>query len=78
MNAKTDFRQASIGFLLFQYFQSITRTTDEQQTGIKILDLWEYINRRLVGTSIREVERALDDLEEVGIIRNGSLISTVP
>ncbi|MEE9284070.1 MAG: hypothetical protein V3U49_08375 [Nitrososphaerales archaeon] len=44
--------------------------------GIRILDAWEYINRRLEGTSIGEVERALDDLEEVGIMRNGSIIPT--
>ncbi len=76
MNLEPEIRQASIGFLLFQYYQSITRTTDGQQTPIRILDAWEYICRRLVGTSIGEVERALDGLEEVGIMRNRSLIAT--
>ena len=76
MNLKPEIRQASIGFLLFQYYQSITRTTDGQQAAIRILDVWEYINRRLAGTSISEVQRALDELEEVGIMRNGSLITT--
>lgn len=71
-----EIRQASIGFLLFQYYQSIARTIDGHQAAIRILDAWEYISRRLVGTSIGEVERALDELEEVGIMRNGSLIAT--
>ena len=76
MNLEPEIRQASIGFLLFQYYQSIGATTDGQQTAIRILDAWEYIRRRLVGTSIGEVERALDELEEVGIMRNGSLVAT--
>ena len=76
MNVKPEIRQASIGFLLFQYYQSITRTTDWQQTPIRIMDAWEYINRRLAGTSIGEVEIALDELEMVGIMRNGCPIAT--
>ncbi len=75
MNVKPAIMQALIGFLLFQYGQSITQTIDGKKT-IRILDVWEYINRRLPGTSIGEVERALDELEDVGIVRNGSLIPT--
>ena len=76
MNLEPEIRRASIGFFLFQYYQSITRRTDMRRTPIRILDAWEYIRRRLVGTSIGDVERALDELEEVGIMRNGSLIAT--
>ena len=72
----SEIRQASIGYLLFRYYRSITGTIDRRQKGLRILDAWEYINRRLAGTSIGEVERALDELEMVGIMRNGSLITT--
>ena len=75
MNVRPDFRQASIGFLIFQYYHSITPTVDQPRETTSILDLWEYINRRLVNTSVSEVEKALDELEKVGIIRNGSLAS---
>ena len=76
MNVDSRSRQASIGFLLFQYYHSIARITNGQQTAVRILDVWEYISRRLRGTSVGEVERAIDELEEVGIMRNGSLFST--
>jgi len=75
INLKREIRLASIGFLLFQYYQSIADNPG-QQPAIRILDVWEYINRRLTGTSIGEVQRALDELEAVGIIRNGSFIAT--
>ncbi|MEE8186693.1 MAG: hypothetical protein V3T99_03410 [Nitrososphaerales archaeon] len=76
INVKPEIIQALIGFLLVQYNQSMTRTTYGHEIEIQILDAWEYINRRLVGTSIVEVERIFDELEEVGIMRNGSLLVT--
>lgn len=76
INVKPEIVQALIGFLLFQYNQSMTRTTYGREIEIQILDAWEYINRRLVGTSIVEVERIFDELEEVGIMTNGSLLAT--
>lgn len=75
MIPEEEIRQASIGFLLFQYYQSIARTAEGRQSMIRILDVWEYINRRLAGTSIGEIQRALDELDWVGIMRNGSLIA---
>ncbi len=75
MNVKPEIIQSLIEYLLFQYSQSITRTVDGKRTVIRILDAWEYINRRLAGTSIGEVEKALDELEMVGLMRNGYLIA---
>ncbi len=76
MILKPEVRQASIGFLIFQYYQSISPRKDAQKAAIQTLDAWEYVNRRLVGTSIGEVERALDELEEVGIMRSGIPIAS--
>ncbi len=76
MNVKPEIIQALIGFLLFQYSQSITRTTHGHEIEIQIFDAWEYVYRRLEGTSISEVERAVNELEEFGIMRNGSLVPT--
>lgn len=72
---KPEIIQSLIGYLLFQYSQSIARAVDGKQTVIRILDAWEYISRRLTGTSIVEVEEALEELEEVGIMKNGILIA---
>lgn len=76
VNVKPEIIQALIGFLLFRYNQSITQTTNGREIEIQILDAWEYIRRRLPGISLVEVERMFDELEDVGIMRNGSIIPT--
>ena len=76
MNVKSEIRQASIGFLIFQYYHSISPRRDGRKAVIQKLDVWEYINRKLAGISIGEVERALDELEEVGIMRIGMLLAS--
>lgn len=75
MDVKPEIIQGLVGYLLFQYGQSIPRAVNEKKSVIRILDAWEYVNRRLVGTSIGEVEKALDEFEEVGIMKNGILIA---
>ncbi len=76
MNVKREIMQVLVGFLFFKFSQSIVRTTYGHGIEIQIMDVWEYIYRRLPGISIVEVERTYDELEQIGIMRNGRFIST--
>ena len=55
----------------------MTPTIVEEQRPIRILDIWEYVKRRLPGASIGEIETALHELEMVGIMRNASFSNQV-